>query len=165
MYWYVIQTKARQEQRALRNLEQQGYTCYLPMHRTEKLRQGVLSVVEEPLFARYLFIRLDASQSGKSWAPIRSTMGVSRLVTFGSEPAKVDERLIEVLRARKDALSEEPQRLFAEGERVLITDGPFLGIEAIYQMNDGESRAMVLIELLSKPVKLKISPVSLRKIN
>jgi transcriptional antiterminator RfaH len=165
MNWYVIQTKSRQEQRALRNLEQQGYTCYLPMHRTEKLCQGVLSVVEEPLFARYLFIRLDAGQSGKSWAPIRSTMGVSRLVTFGAEPAKVDERLIEALRARKDDLNGEPQRLFAQGERVLITEGPFLGIEAVYQMNDGESRAMVLIELLSKPVKLKLSPASLRKIS
>lgn len=165
MYWYVIQTKSRQEQRALRNLEQQGYECYLPMHAVEKLRKGVLSVIEEPLFTRYLFIRLDTSQSGKSWAPIRSTMGVSGLVTFGAEPAKVDERLIEALRAQKNALCSQPERLFAQGERVLITDGPFVGIEAIYQMNDGESRAMVLIELLSKPVQLKISPASLRKIS
>lgn len=36
----------RQEQRALLNLEQQGYECYLPVLATEKLRQGVLSVVE-----------------------------------------------------------------------------------------------------------------------
>jgi len=165
MYWYVIHTKPKQEQRALLNLEQQGYECYLPMLTAEKLRQGEVSVVEEPLFPRYLFIRLDVSQSGKSWGPIRSTMGVSHLVTFGTEPAKVDERLIETLRAQKDVLCSQPQRLFDQGERVLITDGPFAGIEAIYQMNDGESRAMVLIELLSKPAQLKISPANLRKIS
>ncbi|MDP1773845.1 MAG: transcription/translation regulatory transformer protein RfaH [Methylobacter sp.] len=165
MHWYVIHTKPRQEQRALLNLEQQGYECYLPMVTIEKLRKGVLSVAEEPLFARYLFIRLDVSLSGKGWGAIRSTPGVSRLVTFGTEPAKVDDRLIEALRAQKDALCSQPQRLFAQGERVLITDGPFVGIEAIYQMNDGESRAMVLIELLSKPTKLNISPSSLRKIS
>jgi transcriptional antiterminator RfaH len=73
--------------------------------------------------------------------------------------------LIETLRAQKDALCSQPQQLFAQGERVLVTDGPFAGIEAIYQMNDGESRAMVLVELLSKPAQLKISPASLRKIS
>ena len=31
MHWYVIHTKSQQEQRALLNLEQQGYECYLPL--------------------------------------------------------------------------------------------------------------------------------------
>ena len=165
MYWYVVHTKPRQEQRALHNLEQQGYECYLPLFAVEKLHKGVLSVEEEPLFARYLFIRLDMGQTGKSWGPIRSTKGVSHLVTFGAEHAKVDERLIEALRSRRDVLCNQPLRLFAEGERVMVTDGPFAGIEAIYQMSNGESRAMVLIELLSKPAQLKISPANLSKIS
>lgn len=29
MHWYVIHTKPRQEQRALLNLAQRGYNCYL----------------------------------------------------------------------------------------------------------------------------------------
>jgi transcriptional antiterminator RfaH len=165
MHWYVIHTKPRQEKRALLNLEQQGYECFLPMVTVEKLRKGAVSVVEEPLFARYLFILLDVSLSGKGWGAIRSTLGVSSLVTFGAEPAKVDDRLIEILSTQKDVLCSQPQRLFAQGERVQIVDGPFAGIEAVYQMNDGESRAMVLINLLSKPVQLKISPASLRKIS
>lgn len=165
MYWYVIHTKPRQEQRALLNLERQGYECYLPLLSVEKLCKGVVSVVEEPLFARYLFIRLDVSQSGKSWGPIRSTKGVSHLVIFGKEYAKADERLIETLRTHRDVLSSQPQRLFEQGERVLITEGSFAGIEAIYQMNNSENRAMVLIELLSKPAQLKISPAHLSKIS
>ncbi len=165
LHWYVIHTKPRQERRALLNLEQQGYECYLPMITIEKIRKGVVSVVEEPLFARYLFIRLNVSLSGKGWGAIRSTLGVSCLVTFGMEPAKVGERLIEILCAQKDALRSRPRRLFAQGERVQIVDGSFAGIEAIYQMNDGESRAMVLIELLSRSVPLKISHACLRKIS
>ena len=165
MHWYVIHTKPKEEQRALRNLEQQGYECYLPLLAVEKLRKGAISVIEEPLFARYLFIRLDASQSGKSWAPIRSTLGVSRLVTFGIEPARVDEQLVETLRAQKESLCTLPQSLFTKDERLIITDGPFTGLEAIYQMHDGESRAMVLINLLNKTVQLKIAPDKLRKAN
>ncbi|MEI8208428.1 MAG: transcription/translation regulatory transformer protein RfaH [Methylococcales bacterium] len=161
--WYVIHTKPKEEQRALRNLEQQGYECYLPVLTVEKLRRGTIRVIEEPLFSRYLFIHLDSSESGKSWAPIRSTLGVSRLVVFGNEPAKVDEQLIENLRAKKESLCQQPQSLFTKDERLVITDGPFIGLEAIYQMHDGESRAMVLINLLNKPVQLKIAPDKLRK--
>ena len=165
MHWYVIHTKPKEEQRALRNLEQQGYECYLPLLAVEKLRRGTIRVIEEPLFSRYLFIHLDSSESGKSWAPIRSTLGVSRLVVFGNEPAKVDEQLIENLRAKKESLCQQPQSLFTKDERLIITDGPFTGLEAIYQMHDGESRAMVLINLLNKTVQLKIAPDKLRKAN
>jgi len=164
MHWYVIHTKPRQEQRALLNLEQQGYECYLPLLSIEKIRQSSLSLVEEPLFPRYLFIRLDASQSGQSWAPIRSTLGVSRLVTFGSDPAKVDAELISTLRIQNSQLRQTPQRMFNEHDRVQIQSGPFAGLDAIYQMPDGESRAMVLIQFLSKPIRLSVPPTNLLKV-
>jgi transcriptional antiterminator RfaH len=165
MHWYVIHTKPKQEQRALLNLEQQGYECYLPVFATERLRQGQLCVVEEPLFSRYLFVHLDTSRSGKSWGMIRSTRGVSCLVTFGTEPAKVSEQLIEALRSQKDLLCNQPQSLFMAEERLLVTSGPFAGIEAIYQMSSGEGRAMVMIELLGKFAKLKLLPSNLQKIS
>ena len=161
MHWYVIHTKPRQEQRALANLDVQGYLCYLPLLSTEKVRGGALKVVQEPLFARYLFIQLDTVQSAKSWAPIRSTQGVSRLVTFGSEPAKVDADLIETLRTTSDRMLDTPGRLFKRGDRVQIRDGSFAGLEAVYDIPKGEDRAMVLIEILSKPVRLTLSPVHL----
>lgn len=164
MHWYVIHTKPRQEQRAMINLELQGYECFLPMLAAEKLQQGKLVLVDEPLFPRYLFIRLDEGEGGRSWGPIRSTRGVNRLVTFGNEPARIDETLVARIRAMSCATHAEPQRLFTPGERLQITAGPFAGVEAIYQMSDGESRAMVLIELMSKPVKMSVEPVHLRKV-
>jgi len=163
-HWYVIHTKPRQEQRALLNLEQQGYTCYLPLLAIEKMRRGVLALISEPLFSRYLFICLDSGQSGQSWSPIRSTQGVSRLVTFGAEPAKVHAELISALRAQDALLRETPVRLFSSGDAVRIVDGPFAGLQAIYQMADGERRAMVLIEILGKPSKLTLDPGSLNKV-
>jgi transcriptional antiterminator RfaH len=158
MHWYVIHTKPRQEQRALDNLTQQGFECYLPLFATEKVRRGTLTVVQEPLFARYLFIHLDGGQGGKSWVPIRSTIGVSRLVSFGSEPAKVEADLIEALRSH-DAVCQRalPERMFHPGEPVQIKTGPFAGLPAIYQMSSGEGRAMVLIELLHKPCQLTVA--------
>ena len=164
MHWYLVHTKPKQEKCALQNLERQGYSCYLPTLPVEKLRQGGLTVAEEALFPRYLFIRLGQGDSFKSWTPIRSTKGVSRLVSFGNEPAKVADGLIDTLRAREASTHLVPENLFSRGERVRLTAAPFADVEGIYQMADGERRVMVLIELLSRQVRVCVSPTSLRKI-
>jgi transcriptional antiterminator RfaH len=104
------------------------------------------------MFSRYLFIRLETVAS--NWAPIRSTLGVSRLVTFGSVPASVPDDLIEVLR---NAPAQSPQRLLAPGEEVLFVDGPLQGLRGIFQQHDGEARAMILIELLSKSQSIAVN--------
>lgn len=161
--WHLIHTKIRQEQVALENLVRQGFECFLPLIRAEKLRRGALRVVQEPLFPRYLFIRLGTGAQAQSWAPIRSTLGVSRLVTFGQVPAKVDDDLIAELRAKTDS-AEVQLRHFEPGEQVVVTDGPFVGVEAIYQMADAEGRVMVLLNILSKQVKMTVSPASISKV-
>lgn len=163
MHWYLVHTKPRQEKCAFDNLQRQGYQCYLPTLPSEKLRQGVLTIANEPLFPRYLFIRLGVDGAAKSWVPIRSTKGVSRLVSFGIAPAQVDDGLIELLRTQEASVQSEPERLFKHGERVRLTEAPFAGIEGIYQMADGEHRVMVLIEMLSKPVVVRVAPTGLRK--
>lgn len=58
MHWYLVHTKPKQEKYALENLQRQGYECYLPLLLSERIRQGILMVTDEPLFPRYLFIRL-----------------------------------------------------------------------------------------------------------
>jgi transcriptional antiterminator RfaH len=85
-------------------------------------------------------------------------------VKFGTEPAKVDDCLIELLKAKESAANDEPVRLFKAGEKVRLTAGPFAGIEGIYQMAEGERRVMVLIELMSKGVAAGVSPAELRKV-
>ena len=159
--WYLVHTKPRQEDIALANLERQGYECYLPQMRIERVRRRKAEVATEPMFPRYLFIRLDSSDQGKSWSPIRSTLGVSQLVHFGARAAKVDNTLVDFLRQRERSLPTEV--MFHSGDSVVITDGPFAGIEAIYQTADAERRAFILLEILAKPVSMHIDAGRLRK--
>jgi transcriptional antiterminator RfaH len=157
--WYLIQTKPRQEFRALEQLENQGYTCFLPNLQVEKLVTGKLHLCIEPLFARYMFIQLNTTKS--NWSPIRSTRGVSKLVEFGGRLATLSEECIQTLRERHFG---QPKRMFAAGDRVAVSNGPFAGLEGIYEMPDGEARAMVLIELMSQPQKLSFAVTALRKV-
>lgn len=159
--WCLVHTKPRQEDLALVNLERQGYECYLPQLRIERVRRRKAEIATEPMFPRYLFVRLDSSDQGKSWSPIRSTLGVSQLVHFGGRAAKVDDTLVDLLRHWERAMPTEA--MFHSGDSVVITDGPFAGIEAIYQTTDAERRAFILLEILSKPVSMHIDIGRLRK--
>lgn len=161
--WYLVHTKARQEDTAITNLQRQNFRCYMPMLYLEKVRRGKPVVVAEPMFPSYVFVQLDTSGQGQSWSPIRSTLGVRELVKFGGHPPKVDAELITALHEREQLQQSNPQALFAAGDKVVITDGPFAGIEAIYQTTDAERRSMILLSMLNKPVAMRIEPAQLRK--
>ena len=153
MKWYVIQTKPQQEFRSLENLQNQGFEVYLPIHGVEKLRRSQIQVKQEPLFSRYLFIRLDQVLS--NWGVIRSTRGVSQLLRFGidAQPSVVDDQVILFLRTKLADL-EPTKTLFADQELVQVKMGPFKGLEGFYQKliqtSSGETRAILLIEVLGK---------------
>jgi transcriptional antiterminator RfaH len=157
--WYVVHTKPRQEARALENLQNQGFHCFLPTLQVQKLRNQKVQTITEPMFSRYLFIQLD--DQTQNWGPIRSTLGVSKLVSFGPQPAKVPAEFIDLL---KEAPAETLERMFAPGDQVQIASGPLQGIEGKYVAHDGETRAFVLIDLLGQPQKLRLAVESLRVI-
>ena len=157
--WYVVHTKPRQEARALENLQNQGFTCYLPTMQVQKLRNQRVQVITEPMFSRYLFIQLD--DTTQNWGPIRSTLGVSKLVSFGPQPAKVPPEFVAFL---KEAPPETLDRMFAPGDNVQVAAGPLQGLEGKYLAHDGETRAFVLIELLGQPQKIVMAVEALRVI-
>ena len=57
-----------------------------------------------------------------------------------------------------------PKKWLVSGDTVRVMEGPFSGIEGVFQMSDPEGRALVLIEMLSKPVRLSVAPSGLRRV-
>lgn len=84
----------------------------------------------------------------------------SRSTGIPTRAAKVDDALVELLRQREQAMP--TATMFHSGDSVVVTDGPFAGIGAIYQMADADRRALILLEILSKPVSMQIEPGRLR---
>jgi transcriptional antiterminator RfaH len=150
--WYLLYTKPRQEKLALQHLQNQAYEAYLPLVQVEKIRQGARAWAEEALFPRYLFVQLDEAGS-QSWAPIRSTVGVSQLVKFGHRFAEVSQELVQWVQEHTKINKIEEQ--FKSGDLVRITEGPFRGFDAIFKTYDGEKRAVLLLNLLTKKTEAK----------
>ncbi|WPP00342.1 transcription/translation regulatory transformer protein RfaH [Pseudomonas sp. HR96] len=143
--WYLIQTKPRQEARAQEHLERQQFECFRPL-RSAPLDAGRnRRLHEEELFPGYLFIRMDEEHS---WYPIRSTRGVCRVVAFGGQPCPVQDALIEQIRQRL-AQPAPPDLRFVQGEHVLVRTGDS-EVQAIFLCEDGEERAVILLNLLQR---------------
>jgi transcriptional antiterminator RfaH len=155
--WYVIYAKARQEVLARDNLARQGYEVYLPLTRNRRRRRGKHTVCVEPLFPRYLFIRLDKVTD--NWGPIRSTFGVQTLVRFGDQPARVPGNLVDALMSHDD--EEGCQNLpvvdFQPGEAVRIVDGVMAGYEGIVRARNSTDRVTILLDFAGKYTELAMS--------
>jgi transcriptional antiterminator RfaH len=162
--WYLIQTKPRQEKLAMINLDRQGYTTYLPIiRRRNRLKPSGMETA--PLFPRYLFIQLN--DGSDDWGPIRSTLGVHKLVRFGQIPARVPESLIVVLRHREDAQGIQilPKKSFHIGDKVRIVEGPLEGYEAVIHSRSVKERTVLLMKIIENYVKVEINDGSLELIS
>jgi transcriptional antiterminator RfaH len=149
--WYAVHTRPRQEAIAELNLERHGYHSYLPRILLRKRRRDRWSKVVEPLFPRYLFIRVDPNQ--QSLSPVRSTLGVAGLVRFGHLLHPVPDEIIGYIRQAENPdthqhhADEWPHQ---PGDEVRVLEGPFTGLTGIFQASTGEQRALLLIELLGR---------------
>lgn len=156
--WFAICCKPRQELIAQENLLRQGYHVYLPRIQVRKRRRGKWIDAIEVFFPRYIFIRVDIAQ--RSISPIRSTRGVVGIVRFGGQPAVVPDEVINTLLQRENpdsGLHQDNRPLFCAGEPVKLVEGPLAGMEGIFAQEDGEERAIVLLELLGKTNKIRVS--------
>lgn len=153
--WYLVQCKPRQDERAEENLLRQGYRCSRPVCRREKLQRGQLLRVQESLFPGYLFIHMP---QGSNWAPLRSTRGVARVVSFGGRPLAVRDELITQLRERAET---HTIATFNPGDKVAIIDQGFSGIESIFMTMDGDERVILLINLMNRQQQISLPLASI----
>lgn len=148
--WYLVYSKPQQEERARIHLDRQGYEPFVPLMRVQRRKSGRFVTRIEPMFPRYLFIRVDPDEG---WAPVRSTLGVTSLVRFGSQPTRVPDALVEQLRAGVDDQgiigNLVPPDLEA-GQRVRIVEGLLEGYEGIIEARDGQERVRILLDLVSR---------------
>ena len=158
MRWYVVFCKLRQELIAQENLVRQRFQVYLPRIRVRQRRRNQWTDAVEILFPRYLFIRIDPLR--QSTATVHSTYGAIGLVRFGGQPAVVPDGVIGALLHREEAgsgLHQDDRSQFRAGAPIRLVGGPFADVEGIFVQEDGEKRAIVLLEFLGKSNKVKVN--------
>lgn len=161
--WYLVYSKPRKETVAEDNLKRQGYETYLPLIRLNRRRRGRWGMASEPLFPRYLFVRLMPGTDNMS--PIRNTIGVSGLVRFNEEPAVVKDQIVESLKHMVDSntgLHYRRRPVFVRGDSVVVDEGPLAGVEAIFLAESGEERVVILFSMLGRENRISVERHLLR---
>lgn len=158
--WYLIHCKPREDERALENLQRQGFECYRPTRLVERRRPGGKCTLAEALFPNYLFIHLH--RVNDNWSPIRSTRGVIDIVRFNEFPVPVADSIIEGIRARLSGIGIEPY--LKPGDPVRITKGAFSELEGIFVASDGGNRVVLLLNILQRSQQLSFPREAVRKL-
>ena len=150
--WYLVKTKPRQENVAIKNLENQEYITYCPTV-TIKNKHIVL-------FPGYLFIHLDKERD--NWSPIRSTKGVVNFVRFGLNFAQVPDIVIKFLKANEPINKEKFINLnsLKSGDKIQITDGVFKNCVAIFKSSKSKERVLLLMNILGQQQSITIKQES-----
>ena len=160
-FWQVIYTKPKQEKKATEHLENQDVEVYCPMIELEKIVKGQVIDTFEPLFPRYLFVKIPETTS---WTSVRSSRGVMDFVKFGNRVAEVQNGIISTI---ENAISVNQQCNYGDipetGQQVIITEGEFVGLEGVFQQRESESRCFVLLEFLGRANRVRMDLTALKK--
>ena len=146
--WYVLQTKPRKEALVEQNLAARGIPVLEPrivgcVRAGRHLQRRV-----QPMFPGYVLAQVDVAVQAIA---IRYVAGVKDFLRSNGAPQSLPRRVVDLLRERlgPKGVFEPPPPRFLPGDRVRIEDGPFEGLEAIFERElSGSERVAVLLSSL-----------------
>ncbi|MGB5932630.1 MAG: transcription termination/antitermination NusG family protein [Anaerolineae bacterium] len=159
-HWFALYTKSHKEQQVCSFLQSKGLETYLP---TVKIRKNGNYRVT-PFFSCYLFVRADPLNGLFS---LRWTPGLRKVVSFGDQPAVVDDNAVSFLRQRLAEMQESgyEEYRFKPGDRVVMTSGPLRDFEAVFErgLSSGQ-RARLLVDFLGRWTRCEVEIDRLKKV-
>ena len=155
--WYVVNTKVREEAKALLNLKRQSFNAYLPQYQKTRRHARRTDSVLAPLFPNYLFVEFDMDIT--NWSAINSTIGVSSLIKFGGLPTPIPTELICEIQNREDPqgiVSLNRNLKLKEGDEVNVVDGAFSEHSGIFECQNDDERIVILLNLMGRNVRVRL---------
>jgi transcription antitermination factor NusG len=164
--WYALHSHPHKEDLLWRQVESRRIEVFYPRVKVAVINPRARRI--RPYFPGYLFVHVDLDQTGLSifnWMPYSTG-----LVSFGGEPSVVTDALVYALQNRITQVNQAGGELLEglkTGDTVVISDGPFAGYEAIFDVRlSGSERVRVLLKMLSSrtvPLELKAGQIKKKK--
>lgn len=157
-FWYALYTKPKHEFKAAVDCGKLDIEYYLPTITRLKQWSDRKKKVTEPLLSGYIFVLVNERER----LTILQSNTIVKTVSFSGTPAKIHPIQIENL---KKFLEEEKEVIInnqlSTGAEVLITSGPFSGVEGIvFQDENNEEMLAINIDLLNRSVVVRLPSTS-----
>lgn len=151
--WYAAHTKANQEWRVLRNLQNRAVEVFLPVCLVRRKRHNRSVEMESPLFPGYVFVRIPYRERLR----VLTLAGVSRIVGSATAPAHIpDTEVLALIEGARQKRYADPYRNLAVGTRVRLTSGPFEGLEGTLLRNKKNARVIVTISAIASSFAIEV---------
>ena len=157
-HWHALYVRSRSEKKVLSQLEDQGYTAYLPLVTQLKQWSDRKKKVEEPLFKSYVFV----FSSDKEYIPILNVYGVIKFVCFEKQAVIVPENQILAIKkfVSEYERGEEFKMLNSEdlkvGQKVRIINGPMKGLTGRLETIRNKRHLIVYINVVGQSIPVHI---------
>ena len=163
-FWFAVQTKARHEKKVNSEVREKGINSFLPLHRERRRWSDRSQWVEVPLFSRYLFVRVSASEDSR--IRVLQTAGVLQFVGGHGRGTPIPDEQIESLQAIvSNRIPATPQEFLRRGERVRIRGGGALnGLEGILVAVKGDRKLVVSVDIIQRSLAIQLSGFEVERV-
>ena len=128
--WFVVQSKPREEERALHFLTEKGFDTYLPLMEVVKVRKFNNVKTKKPLFPGYLFCRF--KKEDDSVAHVRWTKGVKKILPESISPTPVDDQIVASIYSLEQEDGVIRKQPLENNDRIRIARGPMKDVLGIF---------------------------------
>lgn len=152
-HWYAAYTRARHEKAVEKSLAAKGFEVFLPLHDVLSQWKDRRKWVQKPLFPGYLFVRTGPDRLGYVWME----KAVVHLVSDAGGPVPVpDEQVHTVRELMTRAVPVDPWPHVRKGDRVIVRDGPLIGLEGFFVRRKNEAKLVVSVDMLGRSVAAEV---------
>jgi transcription antitermination factor NusG len=153
--WYAVSTRSRHEKVVERQLQARRVDTFLPVisqiHRWSDRRK----MVESPLFAGYIFVRIVPSSHER--VGVLQTHGVVDFVGTQGRGIAIPEEQIAAVRALVAGDIPFTKHAFLKvGQRVRVRGGSLDGVEGILVAHNGTRNLVISVEPIQRSLSIRI---------
>lgn len=163
--WYVLYVSGGKEARLISFLKGQGIEAFTPSMERIRKKQGEYQTIVVPMFPNYVFVisTLDQKAFNEQLQKLKQMKsGIIKQLTYDKEGTSallpLEKELLSSL--MDDTYLVRHSKGIMEGDQIIVTQGPLMGLETRIKRMDRHKRLAYLeCELLGKQVKISLEVV------
>lgn len=152
--WYVLYTMPRSEKKVACEISSLGMESFLPTQRVIRQWSDRRKKLQMPLFPGYVFVKT----SGFRTTSVLKIKQVVNLVSIERKPVVVrDSEIALIKRVVSKAENVEHEEYLQVGDKVMVVEGEFTGVEGMIINKKGRTRLLLRVEGISRAFSMDIS--------
>jgi transcription antitermination factor NusG len=160
-HWYAARIRANHEKRVAERMANRGIEHLLPLYTSLRQWKDRKVCLLMPLFPGYLFVRLCLRERLR----VLEVPGLAGLVGIGCQPIPLADAEIQVIQRCINLESIiAPHPYLSVGNRALVRNGPFRGLEGIVIRLKNRTRLVISLSLIQSSVTLELDQAELEPV-